>query len=59
MYICLCNAIREKELESLGRRGVRSADDAYAALDVEMSCSTCRDYVQEVLDRTLASADAA
>lgn len=51
MYVCLCNGIRDSELEDLASRGVRAAEEAYAALDVEMSCETCKDCVQEVLDR--------
>lgn len=59
MFICICNAIRDTELETLARNGVRTADEAYLALDVEVSCETCREYVQETLDEARASMRAA
>jgi len=52
MYVCLCNAIKDTELEELARDGVRHAHDAYSALGVEVNCETCTDYVQAILDET-------
>lgn len=52
MYVCLCNAIRETELEALARQGVRTAEKAYLALGVEVSCACCEEHVQAVLDET-------
>ena len=59
MYVCLCNAIKDTELEALAREGIRQAEDAYVVLGVEISCSTCVDYVQAVLDEATGTQNAA
>jgi bacterioferritin-associated ferredoxin len=64
MYICLCNGIKDTELQELARKGIRTAEDAYRQLGVEMNCVDCSDYVQAFIDdsagmRAKASNDSA
>ena len=49
MYVCICNAIRETEIQSVIADGVRNVDDVYKALGVEPQCGTCRSYICELL----------
>lgn len=49
MYVCLCNAIRDSELEKLGGEGVVSAEEAYKRLGAEMVCMCCKDEAEEIL----------
>lgn len=49
MYVCLCNAIRDSELEKLGDQGVSSAEEAYKRLGAEMACACCKDEAEEIL----------
>ena len=55
MYICLCNGIKDTELQELARKGVRTAEDAYRQLGVEMNCVDCSDYVQAFIDESAAT----
>ena len=50
MYVCVCNAIKNSEIQDLANRGVRAAADVYAALEVNRNCANCAEYVQEALD---------
>lgn len=49
MYVCICNAIRETEIQSVIAKGVRDVDDVYKALGVEPQCGTCRSFISELL----------
>ena len=53
MYVCLCNGIKDSELQDLARNGIRKAEDAYRQMGVEMHCEDCADYVQVVIDEAL------
>jgi bacterioferritin-associated ferredoxin len=53
MYVCLCNGIKDSELRELARKGVRTAEEAYRHLGVEMTCVDCADYIQVVIDEAL------
>jgi len=41
MYVCLCNALREREIDHAIARGNRTTDEVYAALGVEPQCGSC------------------
>lgn len=49
MYVCVCNAIRDSEIEALARKGARTAEEVYGILGVEVSCATCTDHIEEIL----------
>lgn len=49
MYVCLCNRIRDSELEELGKKGVRSAKEAYRELEAEFACFCCKKEAEEIL----------
>ena len=59
MFVCLCNAIRERELREAIRLGVRTAEEAYRFLGVEMNCADCGDELQRAIDEMLAPEPAA
>lgn len=41
MYICLCNALREHDVEKVIAKGVRDTAGVYRALGVEPQCGAC------------------
>jgi bacterioferritin-associated ferredoxin len=49
MYVCICNAVRESEIEQVIAEGVRDVEAVYEALDVEPQCGTCRAYIREMM----------
>jgi bacterioferritin-associated ferredoxin len=59
MYVCVCNAIRESEIEALARKGVRTAAELYGVLGVEVSCASCTEHIEEILESANAAQSAA
>jgi len=50
MYVCICNAIKESELRRTDYKGIRTAEGAYADLDVQFACAQFRDHAQAVIN---------
>lgn len=49
MYVCICNAIREKDLRSAARSCGGSAEALYAALGKTPQCRQCLDEAEEIV----------
>ena len=50
MYVCICNAIREREIETLIAPSVRDVEDVYRGLGVEPECCSCRDHIRSMVE---------
>lgn len=49
MYVCICNAITEKQIRTAAEAGARDLWDLQATLGVAAGCGTCRETAMEVL----------
>ena len=49
MYVCICNAIREKDLRAAARACAGPAETLYAALGKTPQCRQCLDEAAEVV----------
>ena len=49
MYICICNAIREKDLRQAALTHAGDADSVYAALGHQPQCGQCLDDAARLL----------
>lgn len=49
MYVCLCNAITDIQLERLAKQGHSEAETAYAALDAKVCCGRCLPTAKSIL----------
>ena len=56
MYVCICNAIREKDLRAAALRCSGDADAVYERLGCTPQCGQCLDEACEILieERTAA-----
>ena len=56
MYVCICNAIREKDLRAAARCCRDGAEDLYARLGRTPQCRQCLDDAIEIVadERALA-----
>ena len=50
MYICLCNAITEREIRSCAAEGACSMTDLERCLGVGTNCGRCRPMATEILN---------
>lgn len=47
MYICICNALKDKQLKSVIEQGACCADDAFAALGCQRMCGQCVEVIED------------
>ncbi len=53
MYVCICRAIREREVEAAVRAGARRPSDVFRACGTSPQCGTCAcDMRQRITDTT-------
>ena len=49
MIVCICNALREKEIAREAVRGATDASQVFASLGCEQRCGTCVPEIQTLL----------
>ena len=53
MYVCVCNAVTESEIQKAIAEGARSVNDLRERLLVTGCCGTCLPTVQEFLEQSV------
>ncbi len=56
MYVCICNAITDKQIRKAARSGVSDLGGLQAELGVATGCGTCSDAALELLRDSRAPA---
>jgi len=56
MIVCVCNAIREKELKAVAREGHATAKQAYAQLGRRPKCGQCLSFARDLIAAERATA---
>jgi bacterioferritin-associated ferredoxin len=54
MYICLCNAITDRQIVQAVELGARSTNDLAQGLGVGLGCGRCTSCAKALLGETLA-----
>ena len=54
MYICLCNAVTERQIVQAAEDGARTSQDLAKELGVGLCCGRCADCANAVLCETVA-----
>lgn len=49
MYVCICNAVTEKQIRKAARAGATDISDLKAQLGVATGCGTCQEAAIDVL----------
>jgi bacterioferritin-associated ferredoxin len=61
MYVCVCNAVKERDLRQAAAAGCRSFGEVQALTRVSTCCGRCepmaREIVDEALDRSAGALD--
>jgi bacterioferritin-associated ferredoxin len=55
MYVCICNAITDREIRAAADLGARTLDDLSATLGVATCCRRCADCARGVLKDALSA----
>ena len=56
MYICICNAITERDVRECALRGCCSLDELSVELGVGTGCGRCRMVAKEILNESQSPA---
>ena len=56
MVVCVCNAIREREVREAARNGAVSACQAYRQLGLAPKCGQCVPFAREIIKEERAAA---
>ena len=56
MVVCVCNAIREKDVREAARQGCCDPVSAYASLGRRPRCGQCVPFAREIITEELATA---
>ncbi len=57
MYICLCKAVTDHDIEAAVRAGAHTMHEVQQSLAVSTGCGTCATAAQMVIDQTLAKTE--
>jgi bacterioferritin-associated ferredoxin len=57
MYVCVCNAVTDREIVERVRRGARSLESIRIELGVASGCGQCVECASALIDRTLSAID--
>jgi len=50
MYVCICNAVTEREVRECARKGATCVEDLTMQLGIGLGCGRCRECAAEVLE---------
>ncbi|UZK66139.1 (2Fe-2S)-binding protein [Sphingomonas sp. M1-B02] len=56
MVVCVCNAIRERDVRDAARSGATSACQAYRAMGLQPKCGQCVSFAREIINNERAAA---
>jgi bacterioferritin-associated ferredoxin len=55
MYICICRAIRDRDIDAAVRAGARRPADVFRACGQSAQCGGCACEMRRRIERTIAS----
>lgn len=53
MYVCVCNAVTDKQIHKAVKNGASTLSDLQNELKVSTCCGKCRNCAKQVLDEAL------
>lgn len=55
MYVCICKAVSQSDIQEMIHGGARSADDIEHRCGAGGDCGSCRDEIEDLVRAALAS----
>lgn len=56
MVVCICNALKEKDVREAARAGACSPAKAYRSLGCQVKCGQCVPFARDLIGRERATA---
>lgn len=57
MYVCLCNALTDRDIRRAADQGHRTVECAYRSLDAEVNCGRCVPLARKLIAQQRAVCD--
>jgi bacterioferritin-associated ferredoxin len=57
LYICICNAVTDRQVQECARAGIASIEELTMHTGVGTCCGRCRDTATQLLERFAPSAE--
>lgn len=58
MYVCVCQAVTERQIRQAAHEGARSLKDLYRDLGISRDCGRCANCARHCLNEALSSCQA-
>lgn len=55
MFVCICNAVTDREIRNLARRGVETLEELRMLTGCSDCCGQCADEAESILLATIAA----
>jgi bacterioferritin-associated ferredoxin len=59
MYVCICNAVTEREVRECARKGATCVEDLTVQLGIGAGCGRCTECAAEVLEEARGKVEGA
>ena len=56
MVVCICNAVKERDVRNAARQGSTTACQAYRSLGCQPKCGQCVPFARAIIDEERAAA---
>jgi len=56
MYICMCNALTDRDIRRAADQGHRTVTAAYCSLGAELCCGKCKPVAKKLITEQIAGA---
>ncbi len=53
MYVCICNAITDDEVDRAIETGHHTSDAVYRACGVTPQCGTCKEHIDDIISEKI------
>jgi bacterioferritin-associated ferredoxin len=53
MFVCICNAVSDRQIADAVNAGARDLEDVQQVLKVSTGCGTCRSAAEAIIENTL------
>lgn len=55
MYVCICNAVTEKDIHQAVKQGISSLETLSELTSVSLQCGCCKNHASKVLQEAMGN----
>lgn len=55
MYVCICNAVTERDIHQAVQQGISSVEQLSEVTSVSLVCGCCKSYAGQIIEEAMSS----